>query len=206
MVPVYFATERGRLGYDKYRHDFAKLIWKLGFTQWNFDDDTFERSAAALNNADHVEIVVHNYRWRLGLAEGEPNTTISSSDWPGHRHRRADDHARRRCQRRAPPTAVRVCQAIHGQVCASPDRRRDRAQLAAGSAAGVCASRDRCRSQINSISRSLSTSSSAPNDAGSKRWQLISQVRRSSGRSSQKNSTGSRFRRSAFSAARCRRR
>jgi len=68
----YFATERGRLGYDKYRHDFAKLIWQLASPKWNFDDATFDRSAAAFDNPDHVAIVVHNYRWRLGLAEGEP--------------------------------------------------------------------------------------------------------------------------------------
>jgi pimeloyl-ACP methyl ester carboxylesterase len=68
----YFATERGRAGYDKYRHDFAKLIWQLASPTWNFDDATFERSAAAFNNPDHVAIVIHNYRWRLGLAPGEP--------------------------------------------------------------------------------------------------------------------------------------
>jgi len=68
----YFATERGRTGYDKYRHDFAKLIWQLASPKWNFDDATFERSAASFNNPDHVSIVIHNYRWRLGLAEGEP--------------------------------------------------------------------------------------------------------------------------------------
>jgi pimeloyl-ACP methyl ester carboxylesterase len=67
----YFATERGRAGYEKYRHDFAKLIWQLASPQWNFDDATFDRSAAAFDNPDHVAIVVHNYRWRLGLAEGE---------------------------------------------------------------------------------------------------------------------------------------
>jgi pimeloyl-ACP methyl ester carboxylesterase len=67
----YFATERGRSGYDKYRHDFAKLIWQLASPQWNFDDATFEHSAASFDNPDHVSIVVHNYRWRLGLAEGE---------------------------------------------------------------------------------------------------------------------------------------
>ncbi|MBR1122345.1 alpha/beta hydrolase [Bradyrhizobium lablabi] len=67
----YFSTERGRAGYDKYRHDFAKLIWQLASPKWHFDDATFERSAAAFNNADHVDIVIHNYRWRLGLAEGE---------------------------------------------------------------------------------------------------------------------------------------
>ncbi len=68
----YFATERGRAGYDKYRHDFAKLIWQIASPKWSFDDATFDRSAAAFNNADHVSIVIHNYRWRLGLAEGEP--------------------------------------------------------------------------------------------------------------------------------------
>jgi pimeloyl-ACP methyl ester carboxylesterase len=67
----YFATERGRAGYDKYRHEFAKLIWRTASPEWNFDDVTFNRSAAAFGNADHVSIVIHNYRWRLGLAEGE---------------------------------------------------------------------------------------------------------------------------------------
>jgi pimeloyl-ACP methyl ester carboxylesterase len=68
----YFATERGRAGYDKYRHDFAKLIWRTASPRWNFDDATFGRSAASLDNPDHVAIAIHNYRWRLGLAEGEP--------------------------------------------------------------------------------------------------------------------------------------
>jgi pimeloyl-ACP methyl ester carboxylesterase len=68
----YFATERGRIGYEKYRHDFAKLIWKLASPQWKFDDATFDRSVAAFDNKDHVAIVIHNYRWRLGLAQGEP--------------------------------------------------------------------------------------------------------------------------------------
>ncbi|UPK38326.1 alpha/beta hydrolase [Bradyrhizobium sp. 186] len=67
----YFATERGRDGYDKYRRDFSKLIWQLASPQWHFDDTTFERSARAFDNPDHVAIVIHNYRWRLGLAEGE---------------------------------------------------------------------------------------------------------------------------------------
>ena len=67
----YFATERGKLGYDKYRHDFAKLIWQIASPKWNFDDATFERSATAFNNPDHVDVVIHNYRWRLGLADGE---------------------------------------------------------------------------------------------------------------------------------------
>jgi pimeloyl-ACP methyl ester carboxylesterase len=68
----YFATERGRVGYDSYRHDFAKLIWHTASPSWEFDDETFERSAAAFDNPDHVDIVIHNYRWRLGLAPGEP--------------------------------------------------------------------------------------------------------------------------------------
>lgn len=67
----YFATERGRLGYERNRHAFARLIWRLASPQWKFDDATFERSAAAFDNPDHVAIVIHNYRWRLGLAEGE---------------------------------------------------------------------------------------------------------------------------------------
>jgi len=68
----YFATERGEAGYDKYRHDFAKLIWQLASPKWDFDDATFDRSAAAFENPDHVGIVIHNYRWRLGIAQGEP--------------------------------------------------------------------------------------------------------------------------------------
>ena len=67
----YFATERGRVGYDRNRRDFAKLIWRTASPKWSFDDVTFDRSAAALDNPDHVEIVIHNYRWRLGLADGE---------------------------------------------------------------------------------------------------------------------------------------
>ncbi len=67
----YFATERGRAGYEKYRREFSKLIWHLASPKWNFDDLTFERSAKAFDNPDHVAIVIHNYRWRLGLAEGE---------------------------------------------------------------------------------------------------------------------------------------
>jgi pimeloyl-ACP methyl ester carboxylesterase len=67
----YFATERGRIGYDKYRREFSKLIWQLGSPKWAFDDATFDRSAHALDNPDHVAVVIHNYRWRLGLAEGE---------------------------------------------------------------------------------------------------------------------------------------
>jgi pimeloyl-ACP methyl ester carboxylesterase len=67
----YFATDRGREGYQKYTDDFAKLIWQLASPKWKFDDAMFERSAKAFANPDHVAVVVHNYRWRLGLADGE---------------------------------------------------------------------------------------------------------------------------------------
>jgi pimeloyl-ACP methyl ester carboxylesterase len=68
----YFATERGRAGYEKYRREFSKLIWQIASPRWDFDQATFDRTAPAFDNPDHVAIVIHNYRWRLGLAEGEP--------------------------------------------------------------------------------------------------------------------------------------
>jgi pimeloyl-ACP methyl ester carboxylesterase len=68
----YFATDRGRAGYEAYTHDFAKLIWHTASPRWAFDDATFERSATAFDNPDHVDIVIHNYRWRIGIADGEP--------------------------------------------------------------------------------------------------------------------------------------
>jgi pimeloyl-ACP methyl ester carboxylesterase len=68
----YFATERGRAGYEQYRDEFARLIWRTASPQWGFDDATFDRSAASFDNPDHVDIVIHNYRWRLGLADGAP--------------------------------------------------------------------------------------------------------------------------------------
>ena len=95
----YFATERGRVGYDKYRHDFSKLIWQLASPKWQFDDATFERSAVAFNNLDHVSIVIHNYRWRLGLADGEPKYARprkAACRIPGNH--RAHHHPRRRCE------------------------------------------------------------------------------------------------------------
>jgi pimeloyl-ACP methyl ester carboxylesterase len=79
----YFATERGRVGYDQYRRDFAKLIWQIASPKWNFDNATFNRTAASFENPDHVSIVIHNYRWRLGLAEGE-------SKYDGYEKRLAD--------------------------------------------------------------------------------------------------------------------
>lgn len=67
----YFTTERGRAGYDRYRREFARLIWQTAWPRWSFDDATFDRTAAAFDNPDQVAIVVHNYRWRLGLADVE---------------------------------------------------------------------------------------------------------------------------------------
>jgi hypothetical protein len=72
---------RGRLGYEKYRREFSKLIWQLASPKWNFDDATFDRTAAAFDNPDHVAIVIHNYRWRLGLAEGEPRFDSLERRW-----------------------------------------------------------------------------------------------------------------------------
>jgi pimeloyl-ACP methyl ester carboxylesterase len=69
----YFATERGRAGYERYRNDFAKLIWQIASPRWDFDEATFDRTAQSFDNPDHVDIVIHNYRWRLGLADGEPD-------------------------------------------------------------------------------------------------------------------------------------
>jgi pimeloyl-ACP methyl ester carboxylesterase len=67
----YFATERGVTGYTENRHDFNKLIWTNASPRWRFSDATYDRSAQAFTNVDHVAIVIHNYRWRLGLAPGE---------------------------------------------------------------------------------------------------------------------------------------
>ena len=92
----YFATERGRAGYDKYRREFSKLIWQLASPKWKFDDATFDRSAAAFDNPDHVAIVIHNYRWRLGLAEGEPKyDDLEKRLAASSGHHRAHHHPRR---------------------------------------------------------------------------------------------------------------
>ncbi|GAA1957739.1 alpha/beta hydrolase [Microbacterium deminutum] len=66
----YFATERGRAGYEQYREEFARLIWHTASPLWRFADGAFERTAKSFDNPDHVDIVIHNYRWRLGLADG----------------------------------------------------------------------------------------------------------------------------------------
>ena len=154
----YFATERGRAGYEKYRRDFARLIWQLASPKWKFDDATFDRTAASFDNPDHVDIVIHNYRWRLGLAEGEsqyddlekrlaagpvievPTITLEG-DANGAPH----------------PDAERLRQEVLGPVCAPADHRRHRPQPAAGSAAGLCRGGDR-RRQISNALRPTSLS------------------------------------------------
>ena len=78
----YFATDRCRAGYDKYRREFAKLIWRTASPKWKFDDATFDRSAASFDNPDHVAIAIHNYRWRLGWAMASRATTIWRSGSP----------------------------------------------------------------------------------------------------------------------------
>ena len=105
----YFATERGRAGYEKYRREFSKLIWQLASPKWNFDDATFDRTAASFDNPDHVDVVIHNYRWRLGLAEGEAkydDLEQRLAETPGHH--RSHHHARGRRQRRAAPPDLSV--------------------------------------------------------------------------------------------------
>ena len=145
----YFATERGRAGYDKYRHDFAKLIWQLASPKWNFDDATFDRSAASFDNPDHVAIVIHNYRWRLGLAEGEPKydelekrlaagpvitvpTITLEGDANGAPH----------------PDPAAYAKKFSGKYEHRTDHRRHRSQPAAGSPAGLRRGRHRRRSPV----------------------------------------------------------
>jgi pimeloyl-ACP methyl ester carboxylesterase len=142
----YFATERGRLGYEKNRHDFNKLIWQLASPKWAFDDATYDRSAAAFDNPDHVAIVVHNYRWRLGLAEGEPRYDAIEQR-PGNFG--PDNHHGGRCQRRPASAARSLSRQIHRQVRASQCRWRDRTQFAAGSAARIRPGGDRCRQALS---------------------------------------------------------
>ena len=147
----YFATERGRVGYDKYRREFSKLIWQLASPKWNFDDATFERSAAAFDNPDHVNIVIHNYRWRLGLAEGEPKyddlerrlaafpiitvpTITLEGDANGAPH----------------PDPSAYAKKFSGKYEHRHHHRRHRPQPAAGSASGLC-SGDRRRGRDKPI-------------------------------------------------------
>ena len=126
----YFATERGRAGYDKYRHDFAKLIWQIASPKWDFDDATFDRTAAAFNNPDHVAIVIHNYRWRLGLADGEPKYDDLEKRLARLRLLLCPPLPSRRCQWRTASGRQCVRQKILGQICAPNLRGRHRSQRA----------------------------------------------------------------------------
>ena len=142
----YFATERGRAGYDKYRHEFAKLIWQIASPKWKFDDATFERTAASFDNPDHVSIVIHNYRWRLGLAEGEskyddlekrlaafPVITVPTITLQGD----ADGAPR--------PDPSSYAKKFSGKYSHRTRQGRHRAQSASGSPEGLCQGCARCR-------------------------------------------------------------
>ena len=149
----YFATERGRAGYDKYRRDFSKLIWQIASPKWDFDDATFDRSAASFDNPDHVAIVIHNYRWRLGLADGEPKyddlekrlaefpviavpTITLEGDANGAPH----------------PDPSAYAKKFSGKYAAPAHQRRHRAQSAAGSPTGLRRSRSRRRQNLIGVS------------------------------------------------------
>ena len=149
----YFATERGRAGYEKYRHDFAKLIWQIASPKWRFDDATFERTAASFDNPDHVSIVIHNYRWRLGLAEGEskyddlekrlaafPVITVPTITLQGD----ADGAPR--------PDPSSYAKKFSGKYSHRTHQGRHRTQSASGSAAGLCQSCARCRRLLIGVS------------------------------------------------------
>ena len=112
----YFATERGRAGYEANRREFAKLIWRTASPDWDFDESTFEKSALAFDNPDHVAIAIANYRWRLGVAEGEPDTSTSRSGSRKDPYHRTDHHARGRRQRGAPSGAERLRNEVLGPV------------------------------------------------------------------------------------------
>ena len=166
----YFATERGRIGYDKYRHEFAKLIWRTASPKWNFDDATFDRSAGAFDNPDHVAIAIHNYRWRLGLAEGEPEydelerrlaeapaitvpTITLEGDANGAPH----------------PEPSAYASKFSGSYSHRTIEGGNRAQPFPGSPGSVCPGRHRCRPLLNrssharhNIERSPSYGSSRP--------------------------------------------
>jgi hypothetical protein len=136
-------TSCGQAGYEQYRREFAKLIWQLASPKWDFDDATFECSAASFDNPDHVSIVIHNYRWRLGLAEGEPQydaleqrlaqgpviavpTITLEGDANGAPH----------------PDASAYAKKFSGNICAPGDHGWRRTQSASRSSAGL---RQGCR-------------------------------------------------------------
>ena len=152
MVVSVLLRDRARArGYERYRHEFAKLIWQLASPKWAFDDATFARSAASLDNPDHVSIVVHNYRWRLGLADGEPTYDDLERRLARVRHFRADDHARGGCERRAHPDPSRLCQAVLGQIRA-PGRSGEASGITCpGSPAGLRPSGRRRRRLLTDV-------------------------------------------------------
>ena len=130
----YFATDRGRSGYDRYRREFARLIWQTASPNWSFDDATFERSAASFDNPDHVDIVIHNYRWRLGLAPGEPEyddlerRLAAHPSSPSRRSHSRATRTERRIRGRAPtatasPDRMSIASSPAGSATTSPRRR-----------------------------------------------------------------------------------
>ncbi len=154
VVSILFCHRTRPGGYDKYRHDFAKLIWQIASPKWNFDDATFDRSAASFDNPDHVAIVIHNYRWRLALAEGEPKyadldkrlaegpvitvpTITLEGDANGAPHLDPSAYAKK----------------FSGKYSHRTHHGRHRAQSAPGSSAGVCPSGGRCRRLLIGTSR-----------------------------------------------------
>jgi hypothetical protein len=129
----YFATERGRAGYERYRREFARLIWRTASPQWDFDDATFERSAAALDNPDHVAIVIHNYRWRIGLGDGEPQyDTLERRLAEAPVIKVPTITPRRRRQWRAAPGTQFLRGEVLSHVLAPDHHRRHRPQPSAG--------------------------------------------------------------------------
>ena len=134
----YFATERGRAGYEQYRNEFARLIWQTASPHWAFDDATFDRSAASFDNPDHVDIVIHNYRWRLGLADGGVGVRRSGAK-AGRApvDRRSHHHPGGRRQWGSTSGCRVVSLALRRRLRAPGRHRRRRPQPSAGSAAGV---------------------------------------------------------------------
>ena len=162
----YFATERGRLGYERYRRDFNKLIWKIASPKWDFDDATYARTAASFDNPDHVSIVIHNYRWRLRPGQGRgPVRRPGAEALRACCHHRARDHHRQRFRRPGCGRSL-LQEQVLGKVFA-PGLEGDRSQRAPGSTGGVCSSRDRSRWLLTSPpgARSRSVADGAPGGA-----------------------------------------
>jgi pimeloyl-ACP methyl ester carboxylesterase len=137
----YFSTERGVQGYTQNRHDFNKLIWQTASPSWKFSDATYDQSAAAFDNPDHVAIVIHNYRWRLGLAQGEPQYDAADHG--------ADDHHRQRLRRRRHRRQGLPVE-VHRQV-RPPHPQGHRPQRAAGGPAELRQGRDGRRQALSRL-------------------------------------------------------